>query len=544
MTSTAGQRVQVRLTATGLSVVVISLLALVVWVLAGYVEFVLVALVGLVLVGLALLWPRVASDVTFVRINPPRLVGRGDVMAITLEAESSRATPPARLIDQIAGATVEIPLPALRAEVPVEIHYRIRALRRGVHQLGPLLEARSDPLSVVTRTVEHDEVNEVLVHPRILPLTNSDGGARILQNRARLPRLSDDPLADFRSLREYVVGDDERLVHWPTVARTGTLMVRDHFELRRTTRLVVLETLDSAGSEQQFEDAAEIAASIVCESLDRTIAVGIRSRDVAHPGRLGTISHRSKRSSSSPGCSAPRPPRPCRRRRCASQRHADQIFVVAPGNSPLLARLADAVTRTAARDGADRRPVAPGTPAAGAFVRRRERRRVRWSAARGGGRMSVVSADRRARAEPPAPLAPAGPALGLRSRVRRESWVRAAIGAAAAAATVAIAAPSCPVCSATPRQAVDAAIGAVAAGLVASVHRRPWYVRTVAIAAAVVVASLTALAQRADRPDPCRRRSPRASATRWAPPGPRRRSHPPSCRSSRSARSPVVSPPI
>ena len=341
MTSTAGQRVQVRLTATGLSVVVISLLALVVWVLAGYVEFVLVALVGLVLVGLALLWPRVASDVTFARINPPRLVGRGDVMAITLEAESARATPPARLIDQIAGATVEIPLPALRAEVPVEIHYRIRALRRGVHQLGPLLEARSDPLSVVTRTVEHDETNEVLVHPRILELTNSDAGARILQNRARLPRLSDDPLADFRSLREYVVGDDERLVHWPTVARTGTLMVRDHFELRRTTRLVVLETLDSAGSEQQFEDAAEIAASIVCESLDRAIAVGVRSRDVEHPGRLGTITHRSEaleffarvqRTTATETV-------PATALRIA-QRHADQIFVVAPGNSPLLPQLA------------------------------------------------------------------------------------------------------------------------------------------------------------------------------------------------------------
>jgi uncharacterized protein (DUF58 family) len=341
VTSTSGQRVQVRLTATGLSVVVIAILAVAVWAITGYVEFALVGIVGLMLVGLALLWPRIASDVVFTRINPPRLVGRGDVLVVRLQAESLRATPPARLVDQIAGASVEIPLPALRAEDPVEIQYRIRALRRGVHELGPLLEARSDPLSLVTRTVEYDEINEVLVHPRLLELVNSDAGARSVQNRTRLPRVSDDPLAEFRSLREYVVGDDERLVHWPTVARTGTLMVRDHFELRRSTRLVVLETLDSVGSEQQFEDAAEIAASIVCESLERGISVGIRSRDSEHPGRLGTIAHRSEALEffarvRRTGAAETLPATALR----ISQRHADQIFVVAPSNSPLLVQLA------------------------------------------------------------------------------------------------------------------------------------------------------------------------------------------------------------
>lgn len=112
--------------------------------------------------------------------------------------------------------------------------------------------------------------------------------------------------------------------------------------------------------------------------------------------------------------------------------------------------------------------------------------------------MSVVSADRRSRArhEPPArpSLPPAGSALGPRSR--RGSWARAGIAAVAAAATVAIAALQLSRVFGDARDTVDSAIAAIVAGLVAlAVHRRPWYLRTAALVAAIVVLSLTALAR-------------------------------------------------
>jgi uncharacterized protein (DUF58 family) len=283
---------RLRVRPNGIAVIAASIALVALSVATGYVELALIAIVGLIIVGLALLWPRVTSPIAFERIDAPRLVSRGDEMAILLSASVTRTSPPTSIIDQLSGFSVPIALPEIRADVAVLVRYRIRALRRGVHQLGPLLEERSDPLALVTRTVQHDVIDEVLVHPVIHRLGLTETGSLLRQSRARVARLSDDPLADFRSLREYVVGDDERLVHWPTVARTGTLMVRDHFELRRTTRTVILETLDRTATDGLFEEAVEIAASIVCESLSRDIVVTARTRDRGAPGRTTAVHHR------------------------------------------------------------------------------------------------------------------------------------------------------------------------------------------------------------------------------------------------------------
>ena len=67
----------------------------------------------------------------------------------------------------------------------------------------------------------------------------------------------------FQGLRPYVVGDDLRMVHWRTTARTGTLMVKKHVDTNRPQVVVLLD--DRAGSypaNRWFEEAVEVAASL------------------------------------------------------------------------------------------------------------------------------------------------------------------------------------------------------------------------------------------------------------------------------------------
>ena len=334
-------RARVRLTRTGTVLFTGALVLAAAGLWTGYREFVLLALSALLVVILASLIPRVTSEIHFTRLESPRLVERGAVVPIEVLAAVDHLAPPTRVYDQLAGVTVPFDLPQLSGGSEILVRYHIKAVRRGIHQIGPLMEQRTDPFGLATKSVVHDVVSEVLVHPRVHSFRLPTSGSRMRQARAYVPRMSEDPLADFRSLREYVVGDDARLVHWTSTAKTGALMVRDHFELRRTTRLVVLDTLDRVLTETLFEDAVEIAASIVCESLEQELSVTLRTRDPNCTGRRSPVASRQEamellarvtRTSNDDTLSP-------------VQLHlgrdpSDQVFVIAGAGSPLVVQLA------------------------------------------------------------------------------------------------------------------------------------------------------------------------------------------------------------
>ena len=52
----------------------------------------------------------------------------------------------------------------------VQLSYRAIVRRRGVHQIGPILEERRDPFSLAVRTTQHALFDELWVHPVIHPL--------------------------------------------------------------------------------------------------------------------------------------------------------------------------------------------------------------------------------------------------------------------------------------------------------------------------------------------------------------------------------------
>ncbi len=283
-----------RLNHNGTAVLVSAVALVAVGVITGYREFLILAVVASLVLIAAVVVPRVTSPIEFRRIDTPKFVPRGAMVSITLEATADRLAPLTRIIDQLSGHAVPIDLPEIDPTMSTIVTYRLQALRRGAHLVGPLLEERTDPFGLAVRTVEHDVVDEILVHPTIHPLRLPESGNRMRQTRATVMRFSEDPLADFRSLREYVVGDDSRLVHWASTAKTGTLMVRDHFELRRTTRCIILETVDRSVTDLLFEDAVEIAASLVCESLEKNIPVVAKTRDPHAPGRARPLRERQE----------------------------------------------------------------------------------------------------------------------------------------------------------------------------------------------------------------------------------------------------------
>lgn len=185
---------------------------------------------------------------------------------------------------RVLGLTVEVPvgvglaelaMPSLRAGASFTNEFAIPTLRRGVIPVGPARTVRADPIGLVRRELVWTEAHDLVVHPRTIGVpSTSTGLIRDLEGATTRDLTSSD--VAFHALREYQSGDDRRYIHWKSTAKTGTYMVRQ-FEQTRRSHLVValsLATSDYA-TEEEFELGVSIAGSLGVRAIrdGRTVSV-------------------------------------------------------------------------------------------------------------------------------------------------------------------------------------------------------------------------------------------------------------------------------
>ncbi|PZS30686.1 MAG: DUF58 domain-containing protein [Pseudonocardiales bacterium] len=184
--------------------------------------------------------------------------------------------------DVIADQRRDIAVRDLAPHTATTQRYQLPTVQRGRFTVGPLVLERTDPLGLLRRVVVTGEVAHLWVHPRRHPVRTT---------KAAWPRHhydgpgSPEPLAgstNLRQIREYVIGDEVRHVHWKAVARTGKIMVREYSDPAEPRLTVVLDNRTDGIAAGPFEEAVEIAASFVCAAL----AGGYRTRLVTTCGDL------------------------------------------------------------------------------------------------------------------------------------------------------------------------------------------------------------------------------------------------------------------
>ncbi len=177
------------------------------------------------------------------------------------------------------------------------VSYRIVPRSRGHFSIGPTLMWITDPFGLARIRIASAATARLVVYPRVEDVPASEmalRGAGRGESRARELHRS---AAEFYTMREYVLGDDLRRIHWPSVARTNQLMIRQDEATRRSAATVFLDnrsvTLGSAGS-PGFERAVSVAASIG-RSLARTgfalhfATIDAPSEPVTGEGMLETL---------------------------------------------------------------------------------------------------------------------------------------------------------------------------------------------------------------------------------------------------------------
>lgn len=247
----------------------------------GYAELALLGSAALLALGCAVAYaawrPRLAVE----RAVEPDRVTRGEASSVTLTVHNADRMRRVTLVayDRCGEASVPVPLLRLRPGRDTVVSYPVPTSRRGVVPVGPLRVARADPLGLVVLSRTRGGTARVWVHPRSHPLAAVPAGVtRSLEGRVdRVPHGS----ITFANLREYVVGDELRHVHWRTSARVGELMVREHLDTSLPRIAVLLDDRaaswpgHSGGTAEGFESACEAAASVVAAAVREDLAVGL-----------------------------------------------------------------------------------------------------------------------------------------------------------------------------------------------------------------------------------------------------------------------------
>ena len=187
------------------------------------------------------------------------------------------------------GNPVKVPITSLASGNTVSHYYTLRAARRGVYQVGPLVAVAGDPLGLAQRETIVAEPFELLVHPRV----------ELVADRPLTRQFEDPPIRppvskpwpsglEFYGMREYVPGDDLRRIVWRASARTGKIMVREAEQGITDKITIILDTdrtnhsRDGEGYSESFETGVRAAASLAVRHLRE----GYEIKCEANGGRL------------------------------------------------------------------------------------------------------------------------------------------------------------------------------------------------------------------------------------------------------------------
>ncbi|AMM21044.1 hypothetical protein AX769_13990 [Frondihabitans sp. PAMC 28766] len=274
-------------TPLGWAVVAAAVVAGIVGLVVGWLEFEAIgASLGiLVLVALLFLIGRARYEVSLVVDSDRTVVGHPVAARVALGASSRRPHWGARLEVQVGEQLVPLRLPSSIGGEASSNEFEVPADRRGVVQVGPVRTVRGDPVGLFRRDVEWTTVHDVHVHPETITVPSSSTGfVRDLEGSPTRDLTASD--ISFHALRDFRPGDDRRHIHWKSTARTGTLTVRQFEETRRSHVVVAFSLAPSDYLDgPEFELAVGAASSLALRAIrDGRDITALTSPPRAAPG--------------------------------------------------------------------------------------------------------------------------------------------------------------------------------------------------------------------------------------------------------------------
>jgi uncharacterized protein (DUF58 family) len=237
----------------------------------------------LTLFVLSWLWTQYSlRQLVFRRASTSGRVQVGEVFDERLMLDNLSVMP--KLWVQVADGST---LPGHRAGYVASIGGRKRATwrarsvckQRGRFQLGPVTATSGDPFGLFRRRIFMNPSSELLVLPRVLPITNFALFTGGLPGRGRSSRRALQATTNATTIREYVAGDALSRIHWRSSAHNNKLMVKE-FDLDPAVDAWIFLDLNEDVQAGEGEHATDeygvtIAATVATYLLRQDLSVGM-----------------------------------------------------------------------------------------------------------------------------------------------------------------------------------------------------------------------------------------------------------------------------
>ncbi|MGG7162866.1 DUF58 domain-containing protein [Clostridium ihumii] len=156
--------------------------------------------------------------------------------------------------------------------------YKIKA-KRGAYLIKDLTVEISDVFAMNTETREFKELIELLVYPKVIPLSNINFDVTNFSGDNTVRRWIQKDDLYVRGIREYGVEDRMKDIHWKSSLKMSKLMVKD-YDFTAESELVIIFNIQCNKNhwqnidEESIENGIKIAASLAVKSIGEGISTG------------------------------------------------------------------------------------------------------------------------------------------------------------------------------------------------------------------------------------------------------------------------------
>jgi uncharacterized protein (DUF58 family) len=291
------------ITPVGQVVLALAVLAQVVGRAMGSAAVVLLSYGAVLFFGVAWSLGRRRLGLTAERSDFPTRLREGQGVEIALTLSATRRVTTIVVEERLPaalGPAVRVPVAVLASGDSAEHRYRLKAGRRGVHDVGPLFAEWSDPFGLTRHRLELMPAESLIVHPTTEAVADRVISREWEDPPVRPPVSKPWPTGfEFYGMRDYVSGDDPRRIVWRVAARSDEprYVVREA-EQGITDRIHVFLDTDrewhSPGDPSEtFELAVRAAASLGSKHLHDgfSVSLDVNSKRLAASlrGRMANI---------------------------------------------------------------------------------------------------------------------------------------------------------------------------------------------------------------------------------------------------------------